>query len=90
MSQEYDGTGYRTPGLSSPAERAIAVNPSNSINLPVVSRAIYVGTGGNITVLMQGGDTVTIQNVADGTILPIRVSRVNATDTTASNIVSFW
>ncbi len=75
--------------LIAPATGAEAVSKSDTVNLPLgVSRALYVGTGGDISVIMDGGQTVTFANVPDGTILPIRVSRVRSTGTDASDIVS--
>lgn len=50
--------------------------------------AIYVGTAGNLAVIMKNGTTVTFTGVKAGTVLPIGVNRVNATNTTASNIVA--
>ena len=35
---------------------------------------LYIGTGGNITVTMEGGNTVTFNNVPDGHFLPILVT----------------
>ncbi len=73
----------------SPATNAELVSPSDSVNLPLgVSRALYVGTGGDINVITDGGQTVLFSNVPDGSILPIRVSRVKFSSTTASGIIS--
>lgn len=77
-------------GMTSPADNAAAVTPSDSTDLTYISRALYVGTGGNIVVTMMGGGDVTFSNVQDGTFLPIRVSRVKSTSTTASNIVNIY
>ena len=75
--------------FSDPAENAIAVTPSDSVDLTgAPCRALYIGTGGNLSVII-GGATVTFSNVAGG-ILPIRASRVRATGTTATNIVALY
>jgi len=76
-------------GLAYPAEHAEAVTPSDSTDLTVVSRALWIGGAGNISVVMVSGATVTISGIAAGTILPIRVSRVRSTSTTATLIVAF-
>jgi len=73
-----------------PAADAVAVTPSDSVNLTVFGRALYVGVGGNITVVMLAGTVVLFTAVPAGTVLPIRVRRVNATGTTATSIVSIW
>lgn len=75
-------------GLNFPAEHAETVTPSDSVDLGVVSRSLYVGSAGNVSVVMLSGATVTFANVTSGSMLPIRVSRVRSTNTTASSIVS--
>jgi len=68
--------------------RAVAVTPSDTTE--VFASAIYVGSGGNVSVITEGGDTVTFSNVPAGTTLVIRVTRIRATSTTATNIVRLW
>lgn len=77
-------------GLTSPADNATAVTPSDSTDLAYVSRALYVGSGGNVVVTMAGGGDVTFVGVPTGGILPIRASRVKATNTTASSIINLY
>lgn len=50
-------------------------------------RALYVGGAGDIAVVMKNGDEVTFSGVAAGTLLPIRVTKVKATGTTATLIL---
>lgn len=50
----------------------------------------YVGTAGNIKVTMIGGQTVTFVNIPDGTFMPIQVTRIWATGTTATNILALF
>lgn len=66
------------------AEHATAVTPANGTK--VNFRALYIGGGGNVTVMMRGGATVEFVGVAAGTILPIRVQEVRAA-TTATSIL---
>lgn len=73
--------------LDSPAADAVAVTPSDSVNFTTNARALYVGNTGNVVLIPLGGTAVTFANVAAGTIIPVRCSRVNATGTTATNIV---
>jgi hypothetical protein len=76
-------------GLS--ARFAGAVTPSDGTDLSYVTRAVFVGTGGNLEVNMAGNDTtVVLTGVPDGAFLPISVSRILDGNTTASNIVAFW
>jgi hypothetical protein len=76
--------------FSDPAENALAVTPSDSADLTgAPCRALYVGTGGNIS-LIVGGNTLTFTAVPSGSILPVRASRVRSTSTTASNIIALY
>jgi hypothetical protein len=77
--------------LESPAHNAQAVTPNDSTDLPITDcRALYIGVGGNISLITNGGQTVTFVGLQAGSILPVRCSRVRATDTTATNIVAIW
>lgn len=74
-----------------PAEYAAAVTTSDSTVLNPVPRALYIGSGGDVTVTMAAdGTDVTFANVPTGTKLPVRVSKVKATGTTASSIVALY
>jgi len=75
--------------LTSPPEHAAAITPADQ-PLAHVTRAVYVGTGGDLAVKMAGGAVVTLANVASGSLLPIRVERVLASGTTASQILGLW
>jgi hypothetical protein len=77
-------------GGSVPADDAVAVTPHDTTQLATVSRGLYVGGAGNVAVLMASGQTVTFVGVAAGSVLPIRVARVNSTNTTATNIVALY
>ena len=77
-------------GLSTPARRAAAIVPSDSTDLPNVTKAIYVGTAGDVVLRAVFTDTVsvTFKNVQPGMILPVCAKRVMATGTTATNLVA--
>lgn len=74
-------------GLESPASDGFAITPSDSVDLPIVVRAIYVGGGGNIALVMKSGASIVLHNVVPGCVLPLRAVRVAATGTTATNLV---
>lgn len=77
--------------LTYPAAGAVAVSPNDTTNLTFTTRGVYVGTTGNLTVIMQGDASltpVTFASVQAGSLLPLRVIRVMTTNTTASNIVA--
>jgi hypothetical protein len=73
-----------------PASNAAAVTPNDSTDLAAVSRALFVGGAGNIAVTMAGGQSITFTGVTAGAVLPIRVSRILSTGTTATSIVAVW
>lgn len=71
------------------ATAAVAITPNDSTDLAEITRGIYVGTGGNLRVLLADDTTpVTLTNVSAGVIYPLRVKRVYSTNTTASNLVA--
>lgn len=78
---------FAASGLESPADNAFAIAPSDTVDFTSMARGIYVGTAGNIVAVMRNGAVITFSNVPAGMILPIRCSRVNSTNTTASNMV---
>ena len=78
---------YSTPSLSGPAAHAFAVTPNDSSDLSETTRALYVGTAGSVAVVMASGASVSFGTIASGTVLPVRVTRVLATGTTASAIL---
>jgi hypothetical protein len=69
--------------------RLADITGSDTVDLPGgVTDAIYVGGAGNIVAIV-GGTTSTIAAVA-GAILPLAVSRVNATSTTATGLKALY
>jgi len=75
----------------SPATSSVSVTPSDSEELAYLTRALYVGVGGNLSVkLRDDSAAVVFVGVAEGTILPLQVKQVMATDTTATNIIALW
>lgn len=78
----------RAPALSDPAQFASAFTPSDiNPNLPFVARAVWVGTAGNLSVVTVGGSSVIIPNASG--LIPIAVTQIPATGTSASGIVVF-
>lgn len=85
MTDLYD---RQAPSLTSPPIFAAPVTPDDATDLPFVARAIYVGTAGDLRVRTVEGDEVTYVNLSGTKVL--RVARVFATGTTASDIVAEW
>ncbi|MDB6104049.1 MAG: hypothetical protein JWO52_4048 [Gammaproteobacteria bacterium] len=72
---------------------AAAVTPSDTVALVDITRYIYVGGVGDLTVVMADDPAqvaVTFKAVPVGTLLPIAVSMVKSTLTTATNIVAMY
>ncbi|MEM6475490.1 MAG: hypothetical protein AAF687_04925 [Pseudomonadota bacterium] len=74
--------------LAAPAKSAFAVTPDDSADLPVAVKALFIGTGGDLVLRAVDSDAdVTLANLPDGSILPVRVRAIRATGSTATNIV---
>lgn len=74
--------------LLAPARAPFAITPSDTTALPVLPKAIYVGTGGVLVVRgIDAAADVTLKNVAAGRVIDIRASHVRATGTTAADLV---
>lgn len=79
-----------TAGLSSPLTHAFVIAPSDSADLPFVTRQIRVtGTGGNIVVVWAGGEETT-EPVAAGDVFDWRIKRVKSTGTTATGLRGYY
>jgi hypothetical protein len=77
---------HHAQSLESPATRIAEVVPSDTIDLPFVTRAISVEQAGHLSVITSAGDTGRFF-LAAGVPFPIRVTRILATGTTATGIV---
>ena len=71
------------------ARAPFAVTPSDSAELPVVPKGLYVGTGG--TVIVRGvaaAADVAFRNVPSGFVIDVQARFVRASGTTAADIVA--
>jgi hypothetical protein len=75
--------------LVSPSDTTV-FPPLQTGNNIQITKAVYVGGTGNLNVVMQGGQTILFTNVQGGTVLPISVSQVKNTSTTATTILGLW
>lgn len=83
-----DGFETLKPGLTAPAEDAFAVTPNDGADLASVTRGLWIGVAGDVSVVTLKGTTVTLKGAPSGSLIPVRVARVRATGTTATNIVA--
>ena len=74
--------------LIAPAHVCFPITPDDSTDLVQVTKAIYIGSGGDVTLRsIDGPEDVTFANVPSGSILDVRVLSIRATGTTADSIV---
>ena len=66
-----------------------AVHGGSDHSLGATYEAFYIGVGGDISLdCATSGSNIVFKNVASGQVLPVRATVVNATNTTATNIVA--
>ncbi len=71
-----------------PAANAFAIVPHDANAVASVTKAIYVGTAGNVTLRpVNAASDVLYKNVPAGSYLTVRASHVRATGTTAADLV---
>jgi hypothetical protein len=81
-------TGYDKSAVSACRAGAV-VTPSDTEDLPVAARSLWVGTGGDLVVIPLNGDTaLTFKGVPAGFQFTWSVRRVLATGTTAADIIA--
>lgn len=72
-----------------PAVTAADITPSDSTVLSPVTRGLWIGTGGDIALIMADDSAAkTFKNVPSGVLLPFSVKKVMLTNTTATDIRS--
>jgi hypothetical protein len=85
MADRFD---TQTDSLSQPARDAFAITPHATNEIDPLPKAIFIGTGGNITLRAADGSAdVLFKNVASGQILDVRARFIRTAGTTAADIV---
>jgi len=85
MADRFDS---QIDSLTQPARQAFAITPHATAEIDPLPKAIYVGTGGDITLRAADSQAdVLFRNVAAGQILDVRARHVRTTGTTAADIV---
>lgn len=67
-----------------------AVVPSDTVDFAKTATGFVVGVAGDVVAVTFAGVAVTFKAVPVGFIYPCGVKRINATGTTATNIVAFF
>lgn len=78
--------------------QSIAISPDDSADLypftasggVMLTVLIYVGTTGDVVAVDQANNAFTFKAVPAGTFLPFAARRVNATNTTALNLLACY
>lgn len=79
----------QTDAINDPSRAPFAVSPHDANPLPIVPKAFFIGTGGQLTLRgVDGAADVVFKNVASGQILDVRAAYVRATGTTAADIIA--
>ncbi len=79
---------YLTDSPMAPAEQCFEILPSDTQDLPVPTKALYIGEGGDIAlVTLRGTNEIIFRNLQSGSILDVRVRAVRATGTSAASLV---
>lgn len=80
---------FRTGGdsVTAPARCAFAITPHDTQPLPLVTKGLCVGTSGEIALRAIDSEADVTLNVVAGQLLPIRITHVRASGTTASGLV---
>lgn len=84
----YDAFQNNSQSAITPSENCFAINPDDNNELPFLTKAIYIGSGGDLVMLIGKSQTpVTFRNVLAGSVLDVRVRAVKSTGTTAADLV---
>ena len=75
---------------SNPAIGGITVTTSDTVDLSVVTRGLYVGVAGDVKVTMADDTVITFVGLAAGIEHAIAAKRVWATGTTATSILGLY
>ena len=84
MKDPYDTHSH---GLESPVTRAQSIVPNDADDIAIASRALNMAQAGIVWVTTMTGMVADIY-IASGIPFPIRVTRIWATGTTATDIVA--
>lgn len=73
----------RAASDAGPASTGFAITPHDTNEVPEITRALYIGSGGDLVIELSGGGEVTLKAVPTGALLPLRVRKVKLATTAA-------
>lgn len=62
----------------------------NDSEVIATTRALYIGSGGNLKITLANGNFVTFKNLPAGTILPVQATKVWLTSATAADVIALY
>lgn len=78
-------------GLDSPPRKGFAVTPHDTNQLSNVSRGLWVGGNGDVSVILADDSVaITLSAVPAGTLLPLQAKIVKSSGTTATLIIALY
>lgn len=80
---------YSRHGVTSVATKFLAVTPDDDTPVPAGAVGIYVGGGGDVSVVDRDGVTTVFEDVVAGSLLPIS-PRIIAEASTATSMVLLY
>lgn len=81
MTDEFRGQN----SLMGPLTRGFGITPSDTADLPFVTRQVFAATAGNVAVVWLDG-TETVEPIAAGERVDWRIRRIKASGTTAAGL----
>ena len=83
MANPFNG---RAVPIGGPATDIVPVVPNDSVDLADAAVALFISFGGDVVIETVRGSAPRTVTVGDQTLLPVGVTRVHATGTTATGI----
>lgn len=77
-------------GVTTSALGGFAITKSDVTEFATMTKGLYVGTTGDVAVVMADGSAFTIPSVPAGAVLPIQVKQVKSTGTTADGFIGLY
>jgi hypothetical protein len=78
------------PTKVDPVENAAVPTLSDTVDLPIPTRGLYVGSTGDVKVTLVNGDVVTYTSMAAGVTHAKRIKRIWLNGTTATGLIAEW
>lgn len=84
MADAYAGTNP----INGPVAKGVAITPTDEASTFDVTKKVYTGAGGTMTVVNPDGSTTAYASVPAGQWWDLRIVAVKATGTTATGLVA--